>query len=66
MTIDKADNYLEQEFPKGNKFRGQAMVLLALATIDEKNRIFELIDRLHGEYKVCISGEELKKEINGK
>ena len=47
MKMDKANDYLEQEFPKGKtKFRGQAMVLLALAEIGEKNRIIEKIESI--------------------
>ena len=37
MTTKKAEEYLDQEFPKGEtKFRGQAMVLLALAKHEGK------------------------------
>ena len=37
MKIPKqAENYLDEKFPKGDKRRGEAMVLLALALIDNE------------------------------
>ena len=61
MKKDNATDYLEQEFPKGNKLRGQAMILLALATIDEKNRILELIKK---KIEFLMSSRVAIKEID--
>ena len=64
MTTDKANDYLEQEFPKGNKFRGQAMVLFALAEIGERNKILKLIEKKQQEgCSEVVDAEQLKKEI---
>lgn len=52
MKPQTATDYLEQEFPKGKtRFRGQAMVLLALAQIDEKNKILELLNSMIDEIR---------------
>lgn len=34
----KATNYLDEKFPKGDKRRGEAMTLLALAFLEGKER----------------------------
>jgi len=41
-TIKEDEEYLDEKFPKGNKFRGEAMVLLALARIEGKKDIRKL------------------------
>ena len=52
------EEYLDKEFPKGKtKFRGQAMVLLALAKQEgkqaEQKRILELIDKWWKDDNTC-------------
>ena len=58
MTTED-ENYLDKEFPKGKtKFRGQAMVLLALARQEgqqaEQKRILEIIDEDYRAIKVIV------------
>ena len=44
--IKEDEEYLDKEFPKGKtKFRGQAMVLLALARHQREKEILEIIDK---------------------
>ena len=44
------EEYLEQEFPKGKtKFRGQAMVLLALARQQGKQEVLRKVNKLIDE-----------------
>jgi hypothetical protein len=46
MTTKEAEEYLDQEFPKGEtKFRGQAMVLLALAKSEAQAELDKQIER---------------------
>ena len=75
----KDEEYLDEQFPKGEtKFRGQAMVLLALARQvgkqTERKRIFELYDKVLEEWfkkwnRKIVTGrclaelKALKKEV---
>ena len=70
--LKKDEEYLDKEFPKGKtKFRGQAMVLLALARNqgrqEERERINKTINELielgNKEDRTIHIGE-LKQEIN--
>ena len=67
MKTKKAEQYLDKEFPKGKtKFRGQAMVLIALSREEERKRILKLIDKSF--YELSETGweqvRELKQKIN--
>jgi hypothetical protein len=64
------EEYLDKEFPKGKtKFRGQAMVLLALARKEgqqaEQKRILKITKRLQSTAYRSIADfiEALKKEV---
>jgi len=51
----KDEDYLDVKFPKGKtKYRGEALVLLALARMVERERILKLID-----YKI----KEKRKQV---
>jgi len=41
-----AEEYLNLKFKKGDKRRGQAMVLLAEAKLEERERILKIVDKL--------------------
>jgi predicted RNA-binding protein len=64
--IEEDIEYLDQEFPKGKtKFRGQAMVLLALARKQAKSetlkKVFEEIENLIKEKRIREKIEETKE-----
>ena len=48
-----AEEYLNLKFKKGDKRRGQAMVLLAEAKLEEQERILKIIDDLIEGMKDC-------------
>jgi hypothetical protein len=50
-------NYLDEQFPKGDKRRGEAMVLLALARIEGKKEIIEEYEKYLDDYKNAIKEE---------
>ena len=67
-----AEEYLNQEFPKGKtKFRGQAMVLLALARQQEKLETQEKVKKLKdwinengsGKYFMSLGIDKLNEKI---
>ena len=65
----KDEEYLDEQFPKGEtKFRGQAMVLLALARQvgqkAERKRILELIDEFSNPYPKDIFLWDNKEKLD--
>lgn len=66
---NKAEDYLDEQFPKGDKRRGEAMVLYALTKIEERK---ELIERFETKFNTLInkygnygiSGDMIKQQID--
>ena len=60
--IESAETYLDKSFPKDkSKLRGEAMVLIALAKIEERNRIQKVINNFNLDEATKF---KLKEEIN--
>ena len=57
--IQTAEEYLDKQFPKGDKRRGEAMVLLALAQLKER----KIISHLNRYCKDCSDLKLIIKEI---
>jgi len=72
--MKKSIEYLDEEFPKGkSKLRGEAMVLMAMVAIDEREKICEMIEEhisiaqhKHPEQKLIVDlGNEILSKIRG-
>jgi len=64
MNYPKDEEYLDKEFPKGSKKRGNCMVLLALAREEGRQKMREeVIEFLNKRCVYCMIASELKKKI---